>query len=133
MDASEIESILNSSLQRCMQNRQFMTIFYERFINSAPEIKHLFKNTDMEKQFEMMGKSLYAMISASEANWQNDQELIDLSRKHREMNINPAYFELWENSLLSTIKECDPSFDENVSNSWKVMIKRGKDLMQRDL
>lgn len=132
MDNSDKESILNASLQRCIHQPEFMSRFYRHFIESSPEIRDLFQQTDMKKQFEMMSKSLMTMIAASEANWLNDQELTTLAQKHKNLKIKPEHYELWENSLLESIKECDPEYSEVVRNAWKFIIKRGKDFMQNN-
>jgi len=132
MENLDVESILNASLQRCMQKNNFMEIFHEHFVNSSPEIKKLFQNTNLDNQFDMMSRSLMSMIAASEANWLNDQELVELSQKHKNMDINATHFALWEKSLLESIEKCDPEFDENVSSAWKGVIQRGKQFMMDD-
>ena len=123
------EKTLNDSLQRCLNNNDFIAIFYQHFVDSDPEIRELFKNSDMARQQEMMGKSLMSMIAASEENWHSDQQLVNLSRQHQQLSIQPRHFELWEQSLLKTIAQCDPDFDEKIASCWQKIIKRGKEFM----
>lgn len=131
MTSMDSESLLNESLQRCLANDLFLETFYKSFIESSPEIKNFFKNTDFQKQFDMMGKSLMTMIAASEANWISDQQLTRLADIHRKLNIKPEHFELWETSLLTSIQLCDPEYNNEVKNAWKIIIQRGKDFMLR--
>lgn len=129
MTPMDSERLLNESLQRCLNNEQFLEIFYRLFIESSPEIKSLFRNTDFQKQFDMMGKSLMTMIAASESNWISDQQLSRLANIHRKLNIKPEHFEIWESSLLASIKQCDPAFNEEIKKAWKIIVQRGKNFM----
>lgn len=121
--------LLNESLQRCMENEKFLTIFYDRFLHSSPEIRAKFTDTNLTHQIDMMRNSLYGIISVSEANWQSDQMLTDIAQKHQNLDIKPEHYTLWETSLLSTVAQCDPEYNEEIREAWKHILRRGVEFM----
>ncbi|HEX9758533.1 MAG TPA: hypothetical protein VGB26_12180 [Nitrospiria bacterium] len=50
------------SYARCISNPNFINRFYEIFMASHPDIKSLFKNTDWDKQMELLKKGVSMMI-----------------------------------------------------------------------
>ena len=122
--------LLNDSLQRCLENEQFLSIFYRLFLESSEEIKAQFDNTDQEHQINMMRQSLSTIISVSESNWESDKFLSDMAKKHKDMNIKPEHYLLWESSLLSAVSECDKKYNDDIHEAWKHILRRGIDFMQ---
>lgn len=122
--------LLNESLQRCLENEQFLSIFYGLFLESSEEIKTQFDNTDQSHQINMMRQSLNTIISVSESNWESDKFLTDMAKKHKEMNIKPEHYVLWESSLLAAVAECDNQYNDEIRDAWKFILNRGIDFMQ---
>lgn len=129
MKQQQSEELLTDCLQRCLENDNFLIEFYRRFIDSSDEIKTLFRDTDIEAQQKMMAKSLMSMISASDENWLNDNYLTELAATHKQRGIKPEHYELWEESLLATIKDFDDKFSDTTESAWKQVIQRGKQFM----
>ncbi|MDH3325327.1 MAG: globin [Gammaproteobacteria bacterium] len=123
------QDLLNSSLRRCLNDKYFFTAFYEHFHQSSPEIAALFDKTDMVRLNKMMEVSLFSIIAASESNGDNDQDLVDIAQAHKGRNIKPEFYKYWEISLLATVAECDPEFDDNTRKAWKHVLARGVEFM----
>ena len=129
MDHENNQDLLNLSLRRCLTNESFFSTFYDNFHQSSPEIAALFDKTNMVQLNKMMENSLFRIIAASESNWDSDQDLVELAQSHKLMNIKPSDYKLWERSLLATVAECDPEYDEITESAWKDILSRGIDFM----
>ena len=127
-DSSEL---LNISLKRCSAHPRFTEIFYSHFLDASPEIKLLFKNTDLQHQMNMLEKSLRIIVSVSEQNWTSDQFLSKIAKHHKSMNIKPEHYKHWETSLLLAVAECDPEYDEQIKQAWKDILSRGINFMMQ--
>jgi len=130
MNNTDYSAILNDSLQRCLANERFISIFYELFLDTSDEIREKFKNSDFERQINMMQKSLNTIISVSESNWESDKFLSEMAKKHKQLDIKPEHYELWENSLLATVAQCDQQYNEEICEAWKHILHRGIEFMQ---
>ena len=129
MNEPSSQDLLNASLRRCLDNSQFFPIFYEYFQQSSPEVADLFAKTDMNRLNNMMQSSLYRIIAASESNWESDQDLVEIAESHKNMNIKSEFYKYWELSLLATVAECDPEYNEQTRKAWKDILSRGISFM----
>ena len=131
MSQTNDQDLLNDSLRECLKNDQFFAIFYEHFHAASPEIAALFDKTNMVQLNKMMENSLFRIVAASESNWDSDQDLQELARSHKNMNIKPEHYKFWELSLLATVAECDPNYNPETKAAWKNILTRGIDFMSK--
>lgn len=125
------QDLLNASLRRCLRDEHFFSTFYEHFHDSAPEIATLFNKTNMKQLNKMMESSLFRIIAASESNWESDQDLMEIAKSHKQMNIKPEFYKFWELSLLATVAECDSKYDKKTRDAWKDILSRGIQFMSQ--
>jgi hemoglobin-like flavoprotein len=130
MNIEDYSLLLNESLQRCLENDRFLSIFYALFLESSDEIRGKFDKINLEHQINMMSQSLDAIISVSEANWESDKFLTQVAKNHKQLDIKPEYYDYWEESLLKAVSICDFEYDENTEEAWKHILKRGIEFMQ---
>jgi len=123
------QDLLNSSLRKCLENDHFFATFYDYFHQSSPEIAALFDKTNIVQLNKMMENSLFRIIAVSESNWDSEQDLIRIAKAHKDFNIKPEYYKFWELSLLATVAEFDPDFNDQTRNAWKDSLSRGIELM----
>lgn len=119
----------NDSFERCKKFPNFYKEFYERLIASSPEIADKFSSTDLKTQERALKRSLFIMMQIPEGHEINDPDLEILAVLHSRMakNIRPELYTYWIESLIQTVQECDPKFDEHVENAWRVFLQRGVD------
>jgi len=126
--------VFDSSLRRCNANPGFLDLFYENFLGSSPKIKEKFAATDFERQKRLLHASFYLILLASE-DPENGPEryLKHLATLHNVHNLNVGsdLYDLWLDSLLAVVKECDPEFDEVVEDSWEQVMGIGIDYLVR--
>jgi len=125
MNTENASEILNQSLTRCTANPQFLRIFYEHLLDTSPAIKALFDESNMESHMEVVKISLMTMVSSADSDESIEEYLKDIAQKHVDMDIKPEFFKFWEISLMATIAECDPDYNEQIRRAWKTIISKG--------
>ena len=129
------EEIFNLSYWRVIQGQvdgvPFIDGFYDRFLACSPEIANKFANTDFDKQKRMLLLSMIHVASYF-ASGESGQVLEDLARKHsqKELDIEPHLYDYWLESLLSTVENYDPEFNEDVRESWRTVLTPGMEYMK---
>lgn len=118
------------SFERCVQNDQFLKVFYEIFLGSAEDIPAFFKHTDFAKQRRILKLSLYEMITVSAKRTADPSVLSALTQRHRELKIQPHHYDLWLQSLISAVAKCDPHFNPEIAQVWRDAFQAGINYMK---
>jgi len=121
--------ILQDSLSRCVEDKDFFRIFYVLFLETAQEIKEKFKDTDFERQSQMMEDSLNVILLMDEPGWESNQTLIDIAESHKKMSVKSEFYQYWQISLLAAVAECDPQYDETILRAWREKLEKGIEFM----
>lgn len=123
---------LEESLARCSAHEGFLELFYERFLASSPKVAEKFANTDFVRQKRALRASLHTMLLAAEDEDRGPARyLADLAARHgsRELAIGAELYDLWLDSLLSAVRECDPDCSREVEQAWERVMMVGIDFM----
>jgi len=118
----------DDSLRRCNSNPKFLDHFYDRFITSSPKVREKFKYTDFVRQRRALRASLHLMpLVAEDPENGPARYLGDLAFRHskEQLDIGAELYDLWLDSLLETVKECDPEFSPEVSSAWEDVMMVG--------
>ncbi len=124
------DNIFDASYKRVLETgtdgTDFFEAFYHHFLNSSSLIREQFLNTDMEKQRSMLKKSFYSLISFY-ASGAADNVLEKIAYKHsaRQLDIKPAFYDLWMESLVATVQDYDPEFNDDVELAWRLVMSLG--------
>ena len=117
------------SYGRCVitgeSKKTFFTTFYNKFLASDPAIKAKFETTEFEKQITMLKNAISMAILYVEK--QDDLALDVLTRirhshSRARLDINPKYYKNWLESLIDTLKKCDPQFNVQLEADWRDML-----------
>jgi len=121
----------NNSLNRCQTNPQFLSLFYKKFVISNEEIREKFSNTNMADQKMILHASLYMIMLATRGNETASVYMDRVSKRHSksELNIRPELYDIWLTTLLETVREVDPDFNEEVEEAWYKVMKYGINYM----
>jgi len=116
---------VRSSFGRAMTKQHFMARFYEIFIHCNPRIPQLFRNTDMEKQRELLSQSLSMVLLFSQGNPVAKSVInrIRSSHDHKHLNISPDLYAFWVDSLIATLAECDQGFNPGLEQQWREILQ----------
>lgn len=112
------------SLERCSEDEAFIPSFYDRFLSTSPEIRDKFKDTDFEKQNQMLLRSLRLAAGATSGDPASLRELRDRAETHDQnhLNIEPRLYSLWLASVIETASEFDSNWDESVEEAWNTIL-----------
>jgi hemoglobin-like flavoprotein len=127
MDEATLQ-VFGKSLERCSANPDFLDLFYEAFLGSSPKVREKFANTDFVKQKRALHASLNLMLrAAKEEDLGPPRYLDELARRHgsHDLNIGAEYYDLWLDSLLGTVKACDPGWSPDVEKAWERVMGVG--------
>lgn len=125
-----VEEVFDLSYERVLatekNGKTFFDSFYDCFIGSSAQVAEYFKNTDMERQKEMLKKSFYALFVFYATNSADDY-LEKIAERHskRGLDIRPELYDLWLENLMKTVKEFDPMFNDDVELSWRLVLSTG--------
>lgn len=125
----DFESV-KKSYGRCMITREtketFFHTFYDKFLNSHPVIGQMFKHTQFEKQITMLKNAIsMAILFAEKQDELARDVLTKIRRSHSRArrDVKPEYYNFWLNSLVDTLRECDPQFTVQLEADWRDMLQ----------
>ena len=124
--------IFEQSLRRCDSKPDFLDIFYEKFLASSPKVAERFADTDFHRQKRLLRASFYMILLASEDPENGpEQYLSHMAARHsaKDLDVGAELYDLWLDSLLASVKECDPDYDEEVEHAWEKMMGVGIDFL----
>ena len=131
MDAATLHTF-DRSLARLSSIHEFLDRFYERFLESSPKVREKFVDTDFIRQKRALRTSFHLMLLAAEdGNRGPERYLKDLAERHgrEQLGIGAEYYDLWLDSLLATVRVCDPEFSPEVEQAWERVMMVGIDYM----
>jgi hemoglobin-like flavoprotein len=124
VDESDLAGV-RKSYGRVVAKGKFVDRFYEIFINSTPEIRRMFVNTDFEKQNELLERSLSMALLFPQRNLIARQVIdrIRVSHSRDNMDIDPALYRFWLDSLIKTVAEKDLEFNPELEQQWRRVLQ----------
>ena len=115
-----------------LQTGGFLDSFYLHFIESSPLVAEKFRNTDMAQQREMLRVSLDHMIYFA-IDKEETSEMVRVAGVHSKSarDISPELYELWLDSLLMTVAQFDPDYDDEIDAAWRAAIAPSIEYMKK--
>lgn len=134
MDAGlrEAAALARTSYQRASAVPDFFSSFYQRFFEIRPETRQLFAQTEFERQHKLLRHAIGLLLSFSEEPDGEPTILSRLAERHsrRDLNIDPSLYPTFLQSLLDTLKRCDPQYTPAVEHAWRTTLAKGFAYMQ---
>ncbi|MGD9645169.1 MAG: globin [Pirellulales bacterium] len=121
----EIFEQVVDSYHRCRHTGEFFDTFYEIFLGKSPEIAAKFVHTDFAHQKLMLKQSLFEMLNFYGGIESVRQEIEQLGRRHRELDVRAEHYELWLDSLCEAVVRHDPEYREELSQLWREAMRPG--------
>ncbi len=124
MKKSPHKKLFIDSLDRCAVSEDFIPSFYEHFLAVSDEISEKFRNTDFELQNRMLLKSLRLSADATSGVPEALKELRARAESHDRyhLNIEPRFYEHWLSAVVETASDFDPKWNDEIKESWEVVL-----------
>jgi hemoglobin-like flavoprotein len=121
------------SLQRCLDQGDFIGAFYERFLASSEKVRQKFAHTEFSKQRKVLERSLFMMARAALRLEDGLAHLRHIAETHnrRRLDIGPHLYTSWMESLLLEVRNWDPCYSPEVEQAWRDALGAGVDEMVR--
>jgi len=121
---------VKKSYGRCVFTRdakeKFFTHFYDIFLCSHPAIAAMFKNISFDKQISVLKNAISMSIMYAEKQDELAKDVLTKIRKshsRERFNVKPEYYDYWLQSLIDTLKVCDPNFSDTIEQDWRDMMQ----------
>jgi len=127
MDKALLDT-LEASLQRCSATPGFVDFFYKRFLASSPKVREKFAHTDFVRQKRALRASLHMMLLAAQDEDRGPSPYLEeLAARHSraQLGIGSELYDYWLDSLLDTVRVCDPHFTPEIEKAWENVMMVG--------
>jgi len=121
-------AIFETSLKRCEARPDFLDVFYENFLASSPKVAEKFAGTDFARQKEALRASFHHLLLVARDPTQGpDPYLEDVAVRHGagHLAIGAHLYDLWLDSLIETVRACDPECFPEVETAWEEVMMVG--------
>lgn len=131
-DLQEASAVSRASYQRAALAPDFFTAFYDRLFEVRPDTRQLFARTEFERQHKLLRHAIGLLLSFPEQPDGEPTILTRIAERHgrRDLAIDPSLYPPFLESLLDTIKRCDPAFTPAVEHAWRTTLAKGFAYMQ---
>jgi hemoglobin-like flavoprotein len=117
-----------ASYHRARQSDQLFDTFYNLFLAKSPEIPPMFARTDFPHQKLMLRESILEMLVFAQTGTGRG-EIERLAERHRQLNVKPAHYQLWLDSLCEALAKHDPQLDTALEKMWRETMRKGIEVM----
>ncbi len=119
------------SFARAAEAGDVLSRFYDLFLDSDPDVKKRFENTDFERQQAMIRASLETAIFTAANDQYSQAELhrVRSTHGHSHLGIPPHLYELWRDCLIQAVSEFDPEFREPTKEAWLRVLQPAIDFI----
>jgi hemoglobin-like flavoprotein len=121
-------AVFEASLKRCEVRADFLDLFYTTFLASSPEVSEKFTGTDFARQKELLRISLHHLLLVARDHKQGPNPYLeDVAVRHGagHLAIGAHLYDLWLDSLLETVRACDPECFPEVEAAWEEVMMVG--------
>ncbi|WP_413112492.1 globin [Thaumasiovibrio sp. DFM-14] len=128
-----IQETFNDSYDRCLQHKDFFSVFLHTFQQQEGDIAQKFAHLDAKRLQGMLKGAIY-MIMLSINSVDARTKLHQYGKKHgpNGVNVTPEDYDTWLDCLLFSVKVCDPLYDEQIEQAWRTCFQFGIDIMKEE-
>jgi hemoglobin-like flavoprotein len=119
---------VRSSFNRClMADAKIVDRFYNLFLDSHPDIRPMFANTDFDTQKRLLRQGISYVIGVANGAELSKRNLARIRESHSKgkLNIRPELYVYWMQSLMTVVKETDPEMTDDLEILWYDALNAG--------
>ncbi|GAC1034640.1 globin [Pseudomonas sp. No.21] len=118
------------SYGRCCANPDFFDAFYRRFLDSSPQIRAKFTETDMPAQKALLRQGILNLVMFARGMPDTKLRALGATHSREGFDIRPEMYDLWVESLLLTIAEHDKEHSNEVRSAWREVLNKGIEVIK---
>ena len=124
--------VAKASYERCCTDPGFLRAFYDDFFARCPEAKPRFARTDFERQNKLLRHAFGLLLIFPNQARTEPSVLTRVAERHsrRDLDIPPALYAPFIESLIATVQRNDPEFSSAVERAWRETLAPGVAYMQ---
>lgn len=124
---------VNRSFGQCCVSAGFFDEFYKHFLQQSPEIRQMFKGTDMSRQKSLLRNGISHLILTYKGALMSQKKIEKLAHTHNRTNLNikPSFYPMWQRSLYKAIRSHDPDFSDKTKKAWEEVLMNGITQMRK--
>ena len=122
--------IVMQSYGRCCASKTFFDDFYQRFLQSSPEVRAKFTNTDMPAQKLLLRQGILNLVLFARGLPPTKLQALAKSHSREKMNIEPHLYHYWVEALISTISQHDRECNDDTIKDWREVLGKGIAIIQ---
>ena len=126
-------SLVEESLKRCLSNDGFVSQFYFELCNIHPASYCLLSGPKFETYKKNLNSILKSLVEFGKGLPSGERNLSKMA--NLETGITPDTIAYWEQALIIAITANDQKLDQETSQAWRALIKKGLEIIlaQRNL
>jgi hemoglobin-like flavoprotein len=132
MTDQEAAVLAKASYARCSTAPEFFGAFYQRFFTLCPAARPMFAKTDFDRQHRLLRHAFGLLLTFPAQRDGEPRILSRVAERHsrRDLAIDPAFYPLFIDSLIDTVKQYDYEFTPTVEGAWRTAVVTGVEYMQ---
>ena len=117
--------LVMQSYGRCCASPTFFDDFYRSFLDSSPQIRAKFAETDMPAQKLLLRQGILNLVMHARGMPDTKLRALGCSHARGALDIRPELYDLWLQALLQSIGEHDGQCDANTRLAWHEVLNKG--------
>jgi hemoglobin-like flavoprotein len=129
-------ALAKASYERCSATQGFFRAFYDDFFDDffarCPEAKPRFASTDFDRQNKLLRHAIGLLLIFPGHPPAEPSVLRRIAERHsrRDLDISPALYAPFLESLIATVRRYDPQCDAAIEQAWRETMGPGVAYMQ---
>lgn len=119
--------LASASYQRCCDRPGFFESFYRNFLANCPEAAPRFAGTDFARQNKLLRHAVGILLIFPHQPDSEPTLLNRIAERHsrRDLDVPPALYPPFVDSLVATVKDYDPEFTPEIGDAWRRTVDKG--------
>lgn len=118
------------SYGRCCASKTFFDDFYQRFLQSSPEVRAKFTNTDMPAQKLLLRQGILNLVLFSRGLPPTKLQALAKSHSRDKLDIQPHLYTYWIDALIRTVEQHDKQANAETARAWREVLNKGVEVIQ---
>lgn len=129
---AETLNTAHASYERASAKPEFYASFYANFFKGCPDARPRFAKTNFERQHKLLHHAIGMLLIYPKHQADEPNLLSRLARRHgrKDLDIPAAMYPPFVDALVTTLRQCDPSFSDQLEKGWRDILAVGIGYMQ---